>query len=652
MDPEHNKGIQNRVCSKPQSGKTAQSGYTPRPTTKVGKGGDNEDVIKRGNYRSPPRESRLLLQPVFGPQKRRGYEASHQSEEPQHLYPSPPFQDGGPPHIEGSPEERRLDDQGRSEGCILHDPHPAAGQMFPAFLHGKPRLPVFVSAVRPVLCSLGLYQDPEASTNSAQRARSEASGIHRRHLSPCRDQEMAQSHTEALIYLLQNLGYIVHPEKTVKQPTQEIEFLGMVIDSRVMELRLSGQKIKKLRQEAAMIIKDYHQESITPPTIRRVSRLLGKFNSVSQAVPPGPVLQSNSEGPSKSSRTEQSMLRHIVPPLTRSPRGAGMVEQSLGSLEWEEPGPRQPPDLQIESDASLMGWGASCQGIQTGGPWSQQEKKLHINCLELLAATLAVKTFLKDQENKRVLLLLDNMTAVAYVNNLGGTVSAHATKFARELWMWCLQRDILLTAQHLPGKENVIADRESRVMKDRSDWMLNPVIFCRIQEHFSYLEVDLFATRLTHQLPRFYSWRPDPLAEATDAFLQDWSLVKGYANPPWNLIGRVLRKVESQEVELILIAPIWPSQPWYPRLLSLLVSNPLRIDPQQEVITEDRMDLTPPLAVWPISGNTMQIKNFHQRFQTSSYHHGDRRPHSPMTHSVRSGSAGALRGSVIQFQDL
>ena len=28
------------------------------------------------------------------------------------------------------------------------------------------------------------------------------------------------------------------------------------------------------------------------------------------------------------------------------------------------------PDLQIELDASLIGWGASCQGKQTGGPWS------------------------------------------------------------------------------------------------------------------------------------------------------------------------------------------------------------------------------------------------------------------------------------------
>lgn len=33
------------------------------------------------------------------------------------------------------------------------------------------------------------------------------------------------------------------------------------------------------------------------------------------------------------------------------------------------------------------------------------------------------------------------------------------------------------------------------------------------------LEVDLFASHLSRQLPRFYSWRPDPEAEATDAGL-------------------------------------------------------------------------------------------------------------------------------------
>ena len=77
----------------------------------------------------------------------------------------------------------------------------------------------------------------------------------------------------------------------------------------------------------------------------------------------------------------------------------------------------------IKSDASLQGWGAVCRGTRTGGPWSQEEQEMHINCLELLAATLAVQSFLKNQVGVSVLLQLDNQTAVAYINNLGGTIS-------------------------------------------------------------------------------------------------------------------------------------------------------------------------------------------------------------------------------------
>ena len=72
--------------------------------------------------------------------------------------------------------------------------------------------------------------------------------------------------------------------------------------------------------------------------------------------------------------------------------------------------------------------------------------------------------------------------------------------------------------------------------------MLNQEIFRRINHLWGPLEVDLFATRLSAQLPRFYSWKPKPLAEKVDAFLQDWSVVRGYAHPPWCLISSGLAR--------------------------------------------------------------------------------------------------------------
>jgi len=83
---------------------------------------------------------------------------------------------------------------------------------------------------------------------------------------------------------------------------------------------------------------------------------------------------------------------------------------------------------------------------------------------------LAAKTFLKDVSGISVLLQLDNATAVAYINNMGGTVSCQLTDLAKELWMWALNRDIILTAQHILSVQHRsrhrIADNPRQVRLD------------------------------------------------------------------------------------------------------------------------------------------------------------------------------------------
>ena len=79
--------------------------------------------------------------------------------------------------------------------------------------------------------------------------------------------------------------------------------------------------------------------------------------------------------------------------------------------------------LTIETDASTRGRGGVCNGVRTGSPWSPQEQQVHINCLELLAAHLAVKCFAKDKTNLTNLLKIDSMSALTYMKKLGGTIS-------------------------------------------------------------------------------------------------------------------------------------------------------------------------------------------------------------------------------------
>ena len=184
-------------------------------------------------------------------------------------------------------------------------------------------------------------------------------------------------------------------------------------------------------------------------------------------------------------------------------------------------------NLTIDLDASLRGWGAHWHLQIIGGPWSEEETRMHINCMELLTVTLAVQSFAKGKTRISILLRIDNTTAVAYINHLGGTISRDLVKLTENLWIWCLERNIHITAQYLPGSLNTIANAESQTLIDRTDWKLNLIVFHKTDQHWGPLEVDLFASWLSTQGQRYFSWRPDPSAEATDAFLQKWTHMRG-----------------------------------------------------------------------------------------------------------------------------
>ena len=111
------------------------------------------------------------------------------------------------------------------------------------------------------------------------------------------------------------------------------------------------------------------------------------------------------------------------------------------------------------------------------------------------------------------------------------------TDLAKSLWMWALANDIVLTAEYIPGTANVVADTKSRSMTGKTDWKFYCKLFQEINQKWGSLEVDLFASCLSTQLLHYFSWRPGPLAEATDTFTQQWEKFRGHVNPPWCLVG-------------------------------------------------------------------------------------------------------------------
>ena len=62
-----------------------------------------------------------------------------------------------------------------------------------------------------------------------------------------------------------------------------------------------------------------------------------------------------------------------------------------------------------------------------------------------------------------------------------------------------------MVVSHIPGKLNVEADLLLISVVDQHDWKLNSVLFQAINSLWDPLQVDLFASGVTKQLPRFIS---------------------------------------------------------------------------------------------------------------------------------------------------
>ena len=99
-------------------------------------------------------------------------------------------------------------------------------------------------------------------------------------------------------------------------------------------------------------------------------------------------------------------------------------------------------------------------------------------------------------------------------------------------------------------------------------------------EYFQYYpESDLFASGLNTQLLRFFSYRPGPFAEVTNAFSLSRQDKTFYCFPPFAWISKILQKVSADKATVLLVVPNWPTQIWFPFLMDMLISERFIIPP-------------------------------------------------------------------------
>jgi hypothetical protein len=96
--------------------------------------------------------------------------------------------------------------------------------------------------------------------------------------------------------------------------------------------------------------------------------------------------------------------------------------------------------------------------LKTSGFWSYEEKKLHINFLELKAAFLSLKCFCSTKTNIHIKLYLDNMVAGKVVQKL----IAEETELTLIAPLWTTQHWFPKILHHIVQDSFIIPSQKSQ----------------------------------------------------------------------------------------------------------------------------------------------------------------------------------------------
>ena len=409
------------------------------------------------------------------------------------------------------------------------------------------------------------------------------------------------------IRLFDSLGFTIHPSKSSLIPTQKLIILGFVIDSVEMKVYPTEEKIEKIKNACKELLQN------SRPTIRQVASVLGFLISIFPAALFGPLHFRELD----MDKTEALKLRKgdFDKHMFLSKKACLELNWWIDSADTlYKPICNTLPELTLFTDASNQGWGSVLNKCRIGGQWTTLEANNHINYLEMLAVFLALKAS-SHLSGKHVCIRIDNTTAVADIGKMG---TSHLE--------WSLDRTIYDRGIHHLG--------------------LQPTI-------------DLFASRLNYKIKPFISYQPDPEAKIVNAFTVSWQPYLFYAFPPFSIISLVLQKIQREKSTGILVAPKWPTQPWWPVLMRMIVQNPI-ILPQTDklLILPTNPELLHPLhqkltlLMCHLSGNPSKIKDFRAKLCPSSCLRGDKVHKSNIPRTSENGNSTVVDGKLVTFQQL
>ena len=268
----------------------------------------------------------------------------------------------------------------------------------------------------------------------------------------------AKEFLETVLQLFSQLGVPVAKEK-IEGPSTCLKFLGLIVDTQKMEIRIPLEKIKELSTIITNLL-----EVRKKTTLRELQVLLGKLNFACRAVIPGrPFCRRLLNAicgitkPHHKIRVTQSMKKDLKvwQSFLTDYNGRSIILDE----QWCDS-----DSMELFTDAAgSIGFGAYFQGQWTWGRWPAHwdNDTPDITFKELFPIVLALHLWSGRLKNKKIRIHCDNQAVVNIINKQT-TRSAPSMELVRILVLSCLNSNIVFTAQHIPGKHNRMADLLSR----------------------------------------------------------------------------------------------------------------------------------------------------------------------------------------------
>lgn len=269
---------------------------------------------------------------------------------------------------------------------------------------------------------------------------------------------------EIFSYCMDRLNVPLADDKT-EGPVTKICFLGLFLDSEQMMVSIPVSKIQEIMLTINTIL---HKDRCK---LREMQSLIGMLNFACRAIAPGRPFCRRLINATKGIEKPHHHLR-ITKGMKNDLEMWKIFFQNFNGIQcfpdrcWSTN-----EEVQLFTDSAQgFGFGIYFAGKWGSGKWPDNWHTKgytgDITVLELFPIVAALFMWAEQLQNKRLRFRCDNMS-VCHILNKMTSKSDLVMVLLRNLTIKCLRFNVVLRAEHVPGKQNTITDALSRFQMDR-----------------------------------------------------------------------------------------------------------------------------------------------------------------------------------------